>query len=149
MQSDVTHFVTYPCPHCKLELEADDAGWQGWSRCPACDTPSLPPDILLGHPATLRHVRVLGDDGDAFPALGVEAPDHDDAPTASELIGPPPSSTTSSLRLLYLTGLVISLFILLVSFLDDNQIVTGSSATMALVFFLLLLRLPGRRRRNP
>jgi hypothetical protein len=149
VEPDVAYYVTYPCPHCKLELEAEHGGWQGWLRCPACDTPSLPPDILLGHPATLRRVKYAGGDGHAFLALDDEAPDHDAAPTASDLIGPPPSSTTSSLRLLYLTGLVISLFILLVSFLDDNQIVTGSSATMALVFFLLLLRLPGRRRSRP
>ena len=57
MDADIAYFVTYPCPDCRLELEAEHDGWQGWLRCPACGTPSLPPEILLGHPATMRRVK--------------------------------------------------------------------------------------------
>lgn len=143
VETDVAYFVTYPCPHCRLELEAEHDGWQGWLRCPSCGTPSLPPEILLGHPATMRRVRGMGDVDEDVLVIGDEA-----APEAADLLGEPPSTVVSSLRLAFVTGLVISLFILLVSFIDENQVVTGFASAFALIFFLLLLRLPGRRRRR-
>ena len=82
--------------------------------------PSLPPEILLGHPTTRRRVRDFGgDDG-----LVIEA-DDDPRPGAprtgpSILIGPPTSPAISALRLVFLTGLAISLFILLIAYLDEN-----------------------------
>jgi hypothetical protein len=148
VDSDIAYFVTYPCPQCRLELETQHGGWQGWLRCPGCGAPSLPPEILLGHPATMRRVRELAGDDDSILVIGADAPDGPNTPDTSALIGEPPSALVSSLRLLFLTGMVISLFILLISFLDDNQIVTGFSSVLALTFFLLLLRLPDRRRRR-
>jgi hypothetical protein len=149
VDADIAYFVTYPCPKCRLELEAEHDGWQGWVRCPACGTPSLPPEILLGHPATMRRVRGLREDDDAVLMIGADAPDGATNPDTSALLGEPPSALVSSVRLVFLTGLVISLFILLISFLDDNQIVAGFSGAFAFIFFLLLLRLPDRRRRRP
>jgi hypothetical protein len=149
VDADIAYLVTYPCPQCRLELQAQHGGWQGWLRCPACGTPSLPPEILLGHPATLRRVRELAGADDEILVIGDDAAADDSRPSAAALIGEPPSALVSSLRLLFLTGLAISLFILLISFLDDNQIVTGTSSVLALIFFLLLLRLPGRRRSRP
>jgi hypothetical protein len=149
VDADIAYLVTYPCPHCRLELEAQHGGWQGWLRCPACGTPSLPPEILFGHPATLRRVRELAGADDEILVIGDDAATGDCTPSTAALIGEPPSALVSSLRLLFLTGLAISLFILLISFLDENQIVTASSGVIALIFFLLLLRLPGRRRNRP
>ena len=125
MDADIAYFVTYPCPQCRLELEAEHGGWQGWLRCPSCGTPSLPPEILLGHPATMRRVRGLAGDDDAVLVIDADDPDGASTPDPAALIGEPPSALVSSLRMVFLTGLVISLFILLISFLDDNQLVTG------------------------
>ena len=148
MDSDVSYVANYRCPRCGLGLEIELGGWHGWMRCPSCDTPSLPPEILLGHPDTLRRLTAASNGEAPFGDTNPMPPAHPDRPAAVDLIDEPLSSTISTLRLLFLTGLVISLFILLVSFLDDNQIVTASSAIAALVFFLLMLRLPGRRKRS-
>lgn len=149
MDSDVSYVANYRCPRCRLELEIELGGWQGWMRCPACDTPSLPPEILLGHPDTRRRLKAPSNGDATFADADLEPTAHPAPIDAADLIDEPPSSTVGTLRLLFVTGLVIALFILLVSFLDDNQIVTASSAIAALVFFLLMLRLPGRRRRRP
>ena len=125
MDADIAYFVTYPCPQCRLELEAEHGGWQGWLRCPACGTPSLPPEILLGHPATMRRVRGIDErrrgprDRRRRPGRIAERPD------PSALLGEPPSPMVSALRLVFLTGLVMSLFILLIAILDDNQLATS------------------------
>ncbi len=148
MDADIAYFVTYPCPQCRLELEAEHEGWQGWLRCPACGTPSLPPDILLGHPATLRRMRGLAGDDAAVLEIDSDPTEGSDTPDPAALLGEPPSAMVSSLRMVFLTGLAISLFILLISFLDDNQVVTGICGGIALIFFLLLLRLPDRKRRR-
>lgn len=147
MESDIAYFVTYPCPHCNLELEAEHGGWQGWLRCPSCGTPSLPPEILLGHPATMRRIRGLEEDNDAAPATGAEDPDGPGGPEATALIAPPASPLVGVLRMVFLTGLVMSLFILLIAYLDDNQRATLIFGVLAIIFFLLLLRLPGRKGR--
>lgn len=148
MEADIAYFVTYPCPQCRLELESEHGGWPGWLRCPACDTPSLPPDILFGHPATSRRVRGAGGKGEAMLFIGDDDPDGDTASNPSDLIGPPPSPVASGLRLVFLSGLMISLFILLIAYLDDNQFIGGVFGGLSFVFFLLLLRAPSRRRRR-
>ncbi len=69
-------------------------------------------------------------------------------PRASSLLERPPLGADQfRLRLVFLTGLAMSLFILLIAFLDDNQLVTAVCGAIALIFFVLLLRLPDRRRR--
>lgn len=147
MDADIAYFVTYPCPQCHLELEAEHGGWRGWLRCPACGTPSLPPEILLGHPTTMRRVRGLLADGAAL-KMPAETPDEVRIPDAPIVISTPPSPLVGALRLVFLTGLVMSLFILLIAYLEDNQNAAGIFGGLAIVFFLLLLRLPGRNRRR-
>jgi hypothetical protein len=145
LDSEILYLVTYPCPRCKLELEAEHGGWEGWLRCPGCGTPSLPPEFLLGHPSTRRRVRETGgDDGETL----VIGPDGRVAPEPSALIGARPSSMISALRLIFLTGVAMSLFLLLIAYLDDNQLATGIFGSLALVFFLLLLRVPTRRKND-
>ena len=70
-----------------------------------------------------------------------------DGPETTALIAPPPSPMVGVLRMVFLTGLVMSLFILLIAYLDDNQRATTIFGALAIIFFLLLLRLPGRRTR--
>ncbi len=148
MDADIAYFVTYPCPNCHLELESELGGWEGWLRCPACGTPALPPEILLGHPNTRRRVREAQGDDQAVLAIGDEASANAPAADPSALIGPPPSTIVSVLRMIFLTGLVMSLFLLLIAYLDGNQRAAGIFGSLAVVFFLLLLRMPGRRRRG-
>jgi hypothetical protein len=64
------------------------------------------------------------------------------------LIATPTSTLVSVLRMIFLTGLVMSLFLLLIAYLDQNQRATGIFGSLAFIFFLLLLRMPGRRRRG-
>jgi hypothetical protein len=145
---DIAYFVTYPCPGCKVELEAEHAGWAGWLRCPSCGMPALPPEILLGHPRTRRRVREVGGDDVLIIGAGGGVPAGAIGPDPSTLIGPPVSPVIGALRLVFLTGLVISLFLLLIAYLDENTKVTSIAGSLALVFFLLLLRTPGGRRRR-
>ena len=67
-------------------------------------------------------------------------------PDPSVLIGPPVSSLVTTLRLIFLAGLVMSLFLLLIGYLDQNQRATAIFGSLAIIFFLLLLRMPTRRR---
>lgn len=151
MDADIAYFVTYPCPGCRLELEAHHDGWRGWLRCPSCGTPSLPPEILLGHPSTRRRVRDFSAPGEEVVIIADEndaRPDRTPLDPAA-LIDAPQSPVIGTVRLVLFAALVISLFLLLVAYLDDNQQVTSATATLSLIFFLLLLRTPGRRRRRP
>ena len=149
MDSDIAYFVTYPCPRCKVELESEHGGWQGWLRCPACGMPALPPEILLGHPTTRRRVRETLDDDVLIIADDAAALDGVAPPDPSILIGPPVSSLVTTLRLIFLAGLVMSLFLLLIGYLDQNQRATAIFGSLSIVCFLLLLRTSGRRPKYP
>ncbi len=144
MESHVTYFVSYSCPRCKAELESQHGTWQGWLRCPTCGFPSLPPELLFGHPMTRR--RVLGRDED-------EAIPTEDMPLApgaldrSPTIVPAPSAPFGVMRMIFLGGLVVSLFLLLIFYLDENPQFTGVFGATAIIFFVLLVRAPSRRSR--
>ena len=141
--SEITYFVTYPCPGCQIELEARHGGWQGWLRCPACGTPALPPEFLLGHPRTRRRVEGPREDADVIVI--------DPATEASPALDPAPltvSSPVSALRLIFLTGLILSLFLLLVFYMEQNKQATAIFGFLAIAFFFLLLRTPPSARRR-
>jgi hypothetical protein len=148
VESDIAYFVTYPCPRCKVELESHHGEWDGWRRCPSCGTPALPPEILLGHPSTRRHVKEIGEDDVLIIEADDGAPSGAIGPDPSTLIGPPTSPVLVALRLVFVTGLVISLFLLLIAYLDENTTITSVAGALSLFFFLLLLRIPARRRRG-
>jgi len=140
VDSEITYYVTYACPQCKTELEAKHGGWQGWLRCPICGAPSLPPEILLGHPQTRRQV------GDSPETAAPEAIDQPKLGSALERVWVPASSSpTSPLRLIFLTGLTLSLFLLLVAYIDQKKQTTAIFGFLSIVFFLLLLRTPRSR----
>jgi hypothetical protein len=48
-------------------------------------------------------------------------------------------------RLIFKTGLILSLALLLISYLDQNSRNTAIFGALAVIFFLLLLRLPKKR----
>jgi hypothetical protein len=52
-------------------------------------------------------------------------------------------------RLIFKTGFILSLALLLISYLDQKSTNTAIFGALAVVFFLLLLRLPKRRRGHP
>ena len=135
--SEITYFVSYPCPGCKTELEARHGGWQGWLRCPVCGVPALPPEFLLGHPQTRRRVEGSPED----PGVLVLDP----AAETSSVLDPGPvtvSSPLSALRLFFLTGLILSLFLLLVFYTEQNKQATAIFGFLSIAFLFLLLRIP-------
>ena len=148
MDVDIAYYVTYHCPRCKLELEAENGGWRGWLRCPGCGTPSLPPEILLGHPTTRRRVVQRGGEDAEVLVIGDDEAQIDPAADRPPLIEAPPSPLLSVLSMVFLTGLVMSLFILLIAYLDENQTLTAVFGFLSFVFFILLLRVPSRARRR-
>ena len=68
-------------PALQGRARAEHGGWGDGCRCPSCGTPSLPPEILLGHPTTRRRVRDFGGDD----VLVIEA---DDDPPRARRTGP-------------------------------------------------------------
>jgi hypothetical protein len=146
VDADIAYFVTYPCPRCHVELEAEHGGWRGWLKCPACGMPALPPEFLFGHPAVRRRVRETGGGEAPIVIIGDDAPERAPSPTPSPVIGPPPSTLVNTLRLVFITGLVTSLFLLLIAFVDQNQRASVIFVALSVLFFLLLLRVPARRR---
>ena len=141
MDPEIHYFVTYPCPHCKVELEAQHGGWQGWYRCPACGVPSLPPEFLLGHPLTRRRVP----DPEADSDLMVMAASSASSPAVDRTERAGSSSPTSPVRLIFMTGFILSLFLLLIGFLEQNQQTTVIFGFLSIAFFLLLIRTPWNR----
>jgi hypothetical protein len=139
---EITYFVLYPCPHCQAELEAQHRGWQGWLRCPSCGVPSLPPEFLLGHPRTQR--RVQGADADQGAIATAAATESLPEPDRAQVGGS--SSPISALRLIFLTGFILSLFLLLIAYLDHNGQTATTFGFLSIAFLLLLLRSPGSRR---
>jgi hypothetical protein len=148
VDADIAYFVTYPCPRCKVELETEHGGWQGWLKCPACGTPALPPEFLRGHPSVRRRVREIGDGEAPIVIIGDDTPDGAPASAPSPKIAAPPSTLMNTLRLVFISGLVTSLFLLLIAYFDENQRATYLFGPLAVVFFLLLLRMPARRRKR-
>jgi hypothetical protein len=103
-----------------------------------CGVPSLPPEIPLGHPMVRRRVRE--------PAADVALNVTDAALEESSVLERPQigtvSSPVSALRLIFLTGFVLSLFLLLMAYIEQNQQTTGIFGFLSIGFFLLLLRTP-------
>lgn len=128
--------VVYDCPSCHARLRASAGDWRGWMRCPRCDRASLPPRLDTRAP------------GAAAVESGLERPTvHPPMPGALEPL-PPAAAGFNPLRIFVITGLVFSLFMTLVSFLDDRSGVGAVFRVLSIVFAVLLFRLwrrPGRR----
>ena len=59
-----------------------------------------------------------------------------------------PSGGFGPLRVFFVVGFFVSLFLVLLFYLDQNQQLTGIFGGLAFIFFLLLLRGPSRRSGN-
>ena len=135
----------YPCPHCRAPIEIGRDRWRGWMLCPECGRAGLPPEAAVRRPAPGRRVET------SPPAHPAASPDPGDskaspaplfAPSAS--FAPRPSPSNAS-RVIVSTGLVVSLFLLLVAYLDRSSQSSAIFGFLTVLFFLLLLRLPRRR----
>ncbi len=122
----------YECPSCQALLRAGPDNWNGWLRCPRCDTPTLPPE-----PRDDRPIDSHGDDPTRAPVL-----------TPEEWARQARRAAWNPLRLVLVTGLGFSLFMSLISFLDQNMS-TGVVFRVLTVIFLVLLFRPRRRPRAP
>ena len=68
--------------------------------------------------------------------------------TPSKALSPhlaPRSSPSSASRVIVSTGLMVSIFLLLVAYLDRSSQSSAIFGFLTVIFFLLLLRLPRRR----
>src|SRR5262245_3704802 len=117
MESEITYFASYSCPHCKAELEARQGGWSGWLRCPSCGVPSLPPELMFARPQ-IRHWTQDPNNEDGEIMVIAAPPEGSAAPDRASLAG---SSPISALRLIFLTGFILSLFLLLIAFVDQQK----------------------------
>jgi hypothetical protein len=144
--SESARLVEYICPHCGIAILAKDDGWDGWRRCPTCARLALPPKPERpAAPASKRapppHASTepvaneagaaASDGSDAHPLVPVET-------LLSPAIGPA--------RVIFRTGLILSLALLLISYLDQKPRTSAIFGGLAVIFFLLLLRLSGTSR---
>jgi hypothetical protein len=146
VSSEMVFIETYSCPHCRAVLETRFDDWQGWQRCPTCGLACLPPE-----PAGFQSSRKpwarssVADDI----LLISDSPENraDTEPVAPALGGRP--SHIGPARLVFRTGLLVSLGLMLIFYLDRNTMNAGIFGCLAVVFFLLLLRISGSRSSAP
>jgi hypothetical protein len=167
MSSGISYFVSYACPNCRRQLEARSTGYNGWLRCPICKWPALPPEIMVERRETRRRTVQQGvnnailvipaslegaQEPDALETNTVGPPSHT---TPARLIfttlgADPPSradegSHTTPARLIFTTGFALSLFLVLVAYLDDRMGRMAVFAFLSVGFFWLLARSPRNR----
>jgi len=134
--------VTYSCPHCRVQLETQSDGWEGWLRCPACGRASLPPEPVGVRDASQRLAASSKDNATLVAA------DLPEGPVILDGLRPVitlRASHTSPARLIFTTGFVLSLVLALLAFLDLKPRTTAIFGFLAITFFLMLLRTPRKR----
>lgn len=138
--------VRYDCPHCRAELESYVGRWRGWLLCPSCGKPGLPPPPRLLIPAEPTPVTGAGLRAEAWIASG-DLPDSGWPRWSreSEPLPPRPTGAVVTARAAMGVGLALSLFLLLVAFLDQNSSFAAAAGLTALLLYWLRLRL-GRLR---
>ncbi|AMV36556.1 hypothetical protein [Planctomyces sp. SH-PL62] len=141
--------VRYECPHCRVELEAILGRWRGWLLCPACGKPGLPPSPGFAPPTP-------GDAGGLAMGAGVQAAAwiasgdlRDPARPAWPARPVDPrrrlSPAARNVRRAAVAGLAVSLFLLLIAFLDQNARLAGAAGVLTLIMLWFLGRLDPRR----
>ena len=143
MSTEIDFTDTYTCPHCRADLFYGSNGWSGWQRCPVCGLASLPPERVSHHWALKK--RVASD----APQVVMEPSDpNEDIPSnadasRTQLTGR--SMHTSPTRLIFKTGLLASIALTFVAFLDHRTTQSVVFGCLFVVFLLLVLRGPGSR----
>jgi hypothetical protein len=143
MSSEISYFVSYACPNCRTQLEAPSTGWDGWLRCPVCKWPSLPPEVMVDHRETRRRTAQpnANDTILTIPALPEGALEPDSLATDSD----GRSSHSTPARLIFTTGFALSLFLVLVAYLDERMGRMAIFGILSIGFFFLLVRSPRNR----
>ena len=144
MSSEITYFVSYACPSCRTQLETRPTGWDGWLRCPVCNWPSLPPEVMVDRRETRRRAALLQNNDDDILVIS-ELPASAFEPSSSPSADVGRSSHSSPARLILVIGLAFSLFLVLAAYLDDRWGNMVIFAILAIVFFFLLVRVPRNR----
>jgi hypothetical protein len=144
MTPEIRYLVSYACPNCRRLLEARSTGWDGWLRCPVCNCPSLPPEIMLdgGEARRRAAAQQAFDDSVLIIAESPETPFERDSSATVDLGRP---SHTTPARLIFTTGLALSLFLVLVAYLDDRMGRMAVFGLLSIGFFMLLVRSPRTR----
>jgi hypothetical protein len=142
VSSEMVSIETYSCPHCRAELETGFDDWQGWQRCPTCGLACLPPEPTGSRSGRQpwAHSKVADD------ILAIS--DTREIVTDAEPVAPTFSGRPAHIgpaRLVFRTGLLVSLGLMLIFYLDRNTINAAIFGCLAVVFFLLLLRSSGSR----
>ena len=126
---EITYIVTYRCPRCQAKLEARTSESHTWVRCPKCGRANLPPE----HSYRRRTVRPpLGDD------VLVIGPSPD-FPGSNHAPAPRLDHHTGSVRRISLAvGILVSLTLLAMAFLDQNMINVAIFGFSTIVLFVIL-----------
>jgi hypothetical protein len=146
VSSEMVFIESYSCPHCRAELETGFGDWQGWQRCPTCGLASLPPATAGLHSARRPGAGSKTDD-DILVISESPAKLADAEPAAPDFSGRP--SHIGPGRLVFRTGLFVSLGLMLIFYLDRKTMNAAIFGCLSVVFFLLLLRTSGSRSPAP
>jgi hypothetical protein len=146
MRAPSRFFVVYNCPNCGVALEADDDGWDGWRRCPSCGRPALPPKVDARRRSYALDLDAQAPRPEGDPGADGTPGSNGSNPASIFQIPGPSSPVIGPARLIFKTGFILSLALLLISYLDQKSTNTAIFGALAFVFFLLLLRLPRKRR---
>jgi hypothetical protein len=140
VDSENAGLVTYCCPRCQTELDARQPGWNGWLRCPVCGMPSLPPELEPEPPSFRRDATVNAPNPDGDVTVASDEAERSKAVDQTPFLRQ--SAHTSPLRLVLITGLTLSLFLLLIAYVDQNRQTTAIFGFLSIAFFLALLCTP-------
>jgi hypothetical protein len=128
-QPEITFIVAYRCPRCHAALEARTAESHSWIRCPKCGRASLPPEHM--RTPSLRPMP-LGDD------VLVIGPTTDYPGMLRGTASQPVSHPGGARRVALAVGILASLTMLMISFLEGNGLnVAIFGATTVLLFAVL------------
>jgi hypothetical protein len=143
VSTEIDFIDTYVCPHCRANLVSGSTGWPGWQRCPVCGFASLPPGSRRYHSPTRKRADAAADQVD----FATRDPAEDDLsrtdPMTTQVIVRAPHSSPT--RLIFKTGLLASVALTFVAFLDHRTTHSLVFGSLAVVFLLLVLGGPGSR----
>ena len=118
MSREIRYYPSYTCPHCHVHLEARTIDWDGWLRRPECNQLSLPPvPVIAARQPRQNDILRHADNAIVFLPESAEA---NVQPVFDPTVNPGQPSHTSPARLIFTTGFALSLFLVLVAFLDHG-----------------------------